>query len=85
MIDVEQAVGDLQMFAHENGSTAVQGIEQDDGSILVLTSVQGETCTRDLVAPEDRFEAGWPAPEPEATQNVEVVVSKKATGLLRRR
>lgn len=61
-IDIDQAALDLEALAQENDSTAYQGIDQEDGSVLELKSVRGATCEKTVFGPDDRLEAGWPAP-----------------------
>lgn len=61
MIDIDQAALDLEAYAKQNGSTAERGIEQKNGSIVVLTSVKGAKCTRKTLSTDkDRVAAGWP-------------------------
>jgi len=55
---------ELEEYAELNGSTAEKGIEQADGTIVVLRSVQGEPCEEFSYSAEERTDKGWP-PEPE--------------------
>lgn len=59
-IDVEKAKKDLQAYSEQNGSTAEQGIEQEDGSIIVLRSTQGQPTEQFQLSPEEREDLGWP-------------------------
>lgn len=60
---------DLEEYAELNGSTSEKGIEQADGSIVVLRSVQGAPCEEFTLSAEEREEKGWPPPQPDESQN----------------
>lgn len=60
---------DLEEYAELNGSTSEKGIEQADGSIVVLRSVQGAPCEEFTLSAEEREEKGWPPLQPEEPQN----------------
>jgi hypothetical protein len=59
----------LEEYAEKNGSTAEQGLEQEDGSVVVLRSVQGETCEEFALSAEEREEKGWPPLQPDEPQD----------------
>lgn len=60
---------DLEEYATINGSTAEKGIEQADGSIVVLRSVQGAPCEEFILSAEEREEKGWAPILPDESQN----------------
>jgi hypothetical protein len=59
--ELNAAKADLEHVADHNQSTAEQGIDQKDGSVLVLRSVQGDPCEEFTFSVEDREVNGWPA------------------------
>jgi len=64
-VSVEQEKQDLEEYAMKNGSTAEKGIEQRDGSVLIIRSVQGEQCEEFFLSAQEREEKGWPPLRPE--------------------
>lgn len=67
MYETEKAA--LEDYAALNGSTSEQGIEQPDGSVVVLRSVQGEPCEEFTLSAEEREEKGWPPLPPDEPKN----------------
>ena len=65
MTDLSEKMAALEAYAELNGSTAEQGIEQEDGSIVVLQSVQGQPCEQTQLSAEERGDRGWPTPPDE--------------------
>jgi hypothetical protein len=52
----------LEKYAEINGSTSEQGIEQPNGSVVVLRSVQGANCEMFTLSAKEREGKGWPPP-----------------------
>lgn len=50
---------DLEEYAELNGSTATRAITQEDGSMIVIESVQGQPCTQYTPSEEERNNR-WP-------------------------
>lgn len=61
----EQEKEELEEYSEKNGSTSERGIEQSDGSLVVLRSAQGEPCTEFTLSAEERTQRGWPPIEQE--------------------
>lgn len=57
---LKQKKKELEAYALLNKTTAEQGIPQDDGSIIVIRSVQGKPCEEFKYSAEERELAGWP-------------------------
>lgn len=60
---LQQAAKDLQSLSKKNGSTSERGIEQDDGSIIILRSTDGGQTEQFQLSPEERHDLGWPTYE----------------------
>lgn len=50
---------DLEEYAELNGSTATRAITQEDGSMIVIESVQGQPCTQYTPSAEEQMNR-WP-------------------------
>lgn len=62
MYEKEKAA--LEKYAKLNGSTSEQGIEQSNGSIVTIRSVQGAPCEEVTLSADERGDKGWPSLDP---------------------